>query len=167
MTPEAVDALMNDFQSNRALVMYLEQREIQLRKEAESIADTQADDLISISQNWSTDPHGTSISCQTENAAIALADSDPIRRSQAILKEANAIQKRIEGLYRDIRYVEAWLTALNPKERIVVENKVIHHLYWREVAVYVEKEFGLTYTAVGLKKIHRRAMEKIYNLAAQ
>ena len=167
MTQETVDKMLGEYMETMARIKHLETKEMALRKLAANEADVTAGDLISITQSWSTDPHGTPVTYQTENAAIALADMEPQRRSEAILAEAEKVRKVIESLYITCRYVEAWLSVLNPKEKIVVTCKAVQHLFWRETGVYMEREFGVTYSAVGLKRIYHHAMEKIYRLAEQ
>lgn len=167
MNTETVDRMLGEYLSNQALVKHLENTASILRKEAANAADVQAEDLIHLTQSWSTDPHGNNVSQPTENAAVKLADGDAERRSKAILAEVERIEKRIETIRDDMRYVEAWLSALNTKEKIVVDCKAIQKLFWRETAVYIEKTFGVAYSAVGLKRIYHRAMEKIYALAGE
>lgn len=165
MTVEDVDRMLSEYLTNSATILHLEVRAKELRAAATAAADTTAGDLINIAQSWSTDPHGTGVSQPTERAAIMLADGDPGKRSRAMLAEAEKTERRISELKRQCEYVEAWLRALNDKEKTVVHCKAIQHLFWRETGTYMERQFGVAYSVTGLKKIYHYAMDKVYKIA--
>lgn len=63
-----------------------------------------------------------------------------------------------------IRFVDGWLICLTDRERFVILHHVISSETWTEVLDLYEKQYG-QFGKEGLRKIKKRALNKIYEAA--
>ena len=93
---------------------------------------------------------------------------DELEKNGGITAEARTLKDDIEKIKAEQRslrlkigYVDSWLKMLNVKERWVLEQQLIEGRYWWEVSTGFKDEFGYYMSSGGLKKIKRRAFDKI------
>ena len=75
------------------------------------------------------------------------------------------MQGELMELKTDIRYVDAWLGALNDRERIVITEAVINDRSMRELSLHSHKMFAYPLSADAIRGIKRNALKKIYDIA--
>ena len=61
--------------------------------------------------------------------------------------------------------VDAWKTGLSARERWIIETEVIDGEVWSKVVILYEKAFGEHLSEPTLKRLKRKALDKIYKMA--
>lgn len=105
----------------------------------------------------------TDYSNPTQNIAIMMADGT----TPAIQMEEENLQlvrDEIAALYKTIRYADIFLSSIDEKEQFVITAHLINGCTWNETSVKFEREFLYPYTVDGLRKLQKRALEKIESI---
>ena len=159
---------------NEALSLYLERlsrsehlkNEIALLRETlENARSEMIDNEVSLSQEMTGMPHGTSISDPTGKLGLMFAcgfESWDVKQIRMELEEKENEMKELE---RWVAFVRAWLMGLTDKERLLIELKYIQKLSWDEIINSYQKEYGQRYGRSGMKVMVQKAIEKVYNVA--
>ena len=165
MQPEMVDQCLANYREYSARCYFLEHEIHEMKSLVERLRSTALEDAVTITQVITDMPHGTNISDPTGRLASNFADG----YIPDYIKEIEDEIKKRENEYRyklpTIVFVDAWLKALNKRERFVIENKTIGGMFWRDLITAYKNEFGEEYSRQGLKKIRDRAILMIYKVA--
>lgn len=105
----------------------------------------------------------TCYSNPTQNIAVMMADgtTPAIQREE---KSLQLVRDEIATLYKTIRYADIFLSSIDKKEQFVIRAHLINGCTWNETSVKFEREFLYPYTVDGLRKLQKRALEKIESI---
>ena len=106
-------------------------------------------------------PHGTKLSDPTAETASRLADGYESADIKDMRRELSRLQSELEKADSNIAAVEAWLIALTPSERFVIEHKLINGEYWAVVVRGYEEALNLPASKSALKRIKYAALDKL------
>lgn len=167
MNKEKVDLMFERYREYKARCLYLEQGIDETKKIIEILKKSNAEDLISFSAGDLTGvPSGKyNISDPTGRLGDFLAKGGKSEHLKQAEEELQKMEIEYNQKIPTVIFVNAWVTALDNKERFVIEEKVLGGLSWRQLVYSFRREFGDTYSQQGLKKIRTNAMEKIYKIA--
>ena len=166
MKPEQVDECLRNYKEYSARCEFLQHDIHEMKMLVERLRQNALTDAVSISSpSLSGMPHGNDISDPTGNVAIKFADGFVPQYIVDMEKEIQAKEAEYREKFPTIVFVEAWLKALNARERLIVEGKMINGLFWRELVNAYRNEFDEVYSKHGLKGILDRALDKIYKVA--
>ena len=159
---------------SEALSMHLErlarceflENEVKILREMLEVAEREmVDDAVSLSQELTGMPHGTSISDPTGKLGLKLACGFESWNVKQIREEI----ERLQGEYNTLRYwvafVRAWLKCLTDKERMLIELKYIQKLSWDEIINAYQRAYGQKYGKSGMKVLVQKSIEKVYKIA--
>ena len=159
---------------NEALSMYLERlarcefldTEIKILSEMLEKAESEmVDDEVSLSQELTGMPHGTSISDPTGKLGLRLACGFESWSVKQIKEELANMREEYNTLRYWVAFVQAWLKCLTEKERKLIEMKYIQKLSWDEIINNYQREYGQKYGKSGMKVLVQKSIEKVYKIA--
>lgn len=166
MTKDSIDRMFKNYSEYRGRCAHLEVKIAETEKIIERLKETLIDDNVRITARIDGMPplqKGTNDPTGNLGAKVAAGyESDHIRQAEYDLA---AFRQELEQKAVTVKFVDAWLQALDLKERFIIEQKVIGGLSWRQLVFAFKREFGDTYSQDGLKRISKQAREKIYNIA--
>lgn len=106
-------------------------------------------------------PRGTLTSDPTASLAIRMIEGSEPRQKQEMENELRKLRRERSMIDRNIAMMDGWLSCLKEKERMVILWRVVDGSTWPETIDKFEAEFGLTYSLNGVKKVSKRALERI------
>lgn len=166
MTPDRVDYMLAHYKEFKARCAYLEPAIKSFEKELCQMKASALEEAVSIGgMDMDGMPHGTDVHSKVEEWAIRFADGytpDHIVEATAKLSQ---MKEEYDQKIMTVVFVDAWLEVLSARESYIIRNKTIGNAFWRDLINGFSKEFGETYTRIGLKKIEQAALEKIYRVA--
>lgn len=173
MTHEQVDAMLRDFRLLIGRCGHIDAEIGRLRRaiaqERERfVRDAAAPPVSSLTGM----PRGTSIGRPTERIALMLADGEAFEASEeraAIRRfEAQIEALRMERAEKQLRvqYVNSWLNGLAERERWVIERHIIDREIWHDIIIQFNARYTDDVSKDRLKRLQRRALDKIYDMAA-
>jgi hypothetical protein len=166
VTKDSIDQMFKNYNEYRGRCAHLEVKITETEKIIERLKETLIDDNVRITTHIDGMPpaqKGTSDPTGKLGAKVAAGyESDHIRQAEYDLA---AFRQEFEQKAITVKFVNAWLQALDLKERFIIEQKVIGGLSWRQLVFAFNREFGESYSQDGLKRIGQKAREKIYNIA--
>ena len=140
--------------------------EIGILREMLNKAETEmVDDEVSLSQELTGMPHGTSISDPTGKLGLRLACGFESWTVKQIKEELTKLQEEYNTLKYWVSFVRAWMMCLTDKEKMLVEMKYIQKLSWDEIINKYQKEYGQRYGKSGMKILVQKSIEKVYKIA--
>ena len=112
-------------------------------------------------------PHGTTPGNPVESLVLRYASGYKPQYIQQMDDDLAVLQDELKEVTAVCKCVEAWLLALNDKEKILINAHVIDGLSWVETVPLLQREYPGTFTGSrnGLREMQRRALEKIYSVA--
>lgn len=166
MAPERVKELMSSYRANRARLDHLRIESADLLKQINAEArNALANDAIH-AQQYTGMPHTGAVNRAVEESALRYTDGYQSPLVKGWMQDHERLMDELYQLERDVGYVDAWLCALDAKERVVIENhKPVGLLSWPELAASSKRLFGEYKSQSGLRNIAREAMKKIYAIA--
>lgn len=166
MTELAVDEMLTQYTENKARCAHIDCEIAWREAMLEQLSATIIEDSVRISQNLDGMPHSGKISDPTAMVAVNVADGMETEDMRAMRKEITELKAERKRKSISVYFVDAWLMALNPKEKLIIETQVINHMYWRDVLSKYADAFNDVFTKEGLRLIKKNAMRKIYKIAA-
>jgi len=164
--PQSVDRMLLDYRRNKARCAHLEIRIRELEELRQGMVDNVVNDTVSITARLDgMPPAQPGTSDPTGRLSSKLADgykTDSIRQVEGDIAGLTA---ELQRLLPQVHFVDAWLLALDDKERFVVEQKQVAGVSWRELVFAFKREHGAEYSVHGLRKLRDRAVQKIYQIA--
>lgn len=166
MTKEDVERMLKNYNEFRGRCAYLEALIAETEKTIERMKEALVEDSIKITAQNDGMPHtqkGSSDPTGLLGAQIASGyESEHIKQAEIDLA---AYRQELEQKAVTIKFVDAWLLALELKERFIVEQKVLGGLSWRQMVFVFKRQFGDEYSQEGLKRLKQSAIEKICAIA--
>lgn len=164
--PESVDEMLSKYRLCKGKAAHLDIEIMILVKRISDLKrNADVDEAISCVK-YDGMPHGSGVSDTTGRVAVKFADGykpQYIMENEADL--LNLVHEK-EAAQACIMFVEAWLAALDDRERYIIEKKDCDGMTWQNIADGFGKQFGLTYSREGVKRIHLKAKRKIYLMAS-
>ncbi len=160
-----VDRLLANHRANEGRCKHLEAEikrlEAELEREKRDIA---AEAVASATAPRVLDgmPHERGISKPTERLGIALADGWIPTHMRDLMDDIDADRRELARRELERAFVSAWLDGLPDRERWIIQQQVIDHVYWRDVAARYALVWGVDYSIDTLKRIKARALGMIY-----
>ena len=165
MKPEMVDQCLANYREYSARCTFLEHEIHELRLLADRMRNNAIAESVHITSVMTGMPHGTEISDPTGRLAIEFADGYTPEHVVQVEKEIKRLDAEYHLKITTVIFVDAWLKALNRRERYIIENKTIGGMFWRELIAGYNKEFGELYSKETMKRIRNAALEHIYKVA--
>ena len=166
MNAELVDTMLRGYKGNKArsehLRLEIERVEQNLLIESNNAI---ANDAIH-AQQYSDMPHGSEVGRPVEDLVMKYAGGYVPPLVMGLQNELIAMRREYDLCIGCVRYVDAWMQALNEREREVVTLQLIEGLYWSDVLYQLSKKYGLVFSKGGVRNIRNRAMEKICQAAS-
>ena len=167
MTQTTVDAMLRDYKRCMARRDYLQQA-IQVLKQQRQFANDKAmeeEALHGVIMNGM--PHGSNPGNPVESLVLRYQSGYKPQYIQDMDADIYVMQDELKEVTMVCNCVQAWLKALNDKERILIKAHVIDGLSWVETVPLLQREYPGTFTGSrnGLRDLQRRALEKIYSVA--
>ena len=169
MQPEQVNEMLKNYKAYVGRCAHLEIEIKYAEQHFEKIRDIIIEASAYHVQDYSTMdmPKGTGIGNPTEQLALKIASGS--NGMSEIMQEDRERIKALKKEYAEkmmvVRFVEAWLSGLTDKERWLLTEQVIEGKYWHEILRRYEMDFIDSITKDSLKRIKRKAMQKIYDMA--
>lgn len=110
-------------------------------------------------------PHGTMPGNPVESLVLRYASGYKPQYIQYMDADLQQMRDELAEVTTVCKCVEAWMQALNDKERKVVQAHIIHGLSWAEVLPLFRADYSYTSSRDGLRYIQRTALDKIYDAA--
>ena len=117
-------------------------------------------------------PRGGGTGSPTERAALTLAEGRAFWESEAggralrMQAQIDALRAEREERQLRARFVESWLSGLPERERWVIERHIIEGEIWHDIAPQFNARFMDDVSHDRLKRIQKKALEKIYAMAS-
>ena len=110
-------------------------------------------------------PRGTTMSNPTERIGGMLADGYRSPEYRAIEGQIAEMEAELNQRSDVVMHVQAWLSGLPQREKLIIECQVIDGVYWRDVAKRYRQTFEEDVSKDTLKRLRDRAMDMIYKMA--
>ncbi len=165
MTQEKVDEFLGAYLAKSARCAYLRAQKDLLEVELERNERTMVADQVSLSQAISGMPHGSGVGDPVGNLALKIASGKESVFVTQIRQELETIQKEMTVLEYWVKTVDAWLMALNEKEKRIVKLKRIDSLSWAEVVIEINKGAEFHRSKHSCQRLLDYAMDKVYKAA--
>lgn len=166
MTREKIDEMLKNYRFEVGRCGHLETEISQLQSAIQHSMAILAEEISAVKpQQLSDMPHGTAIGNPTENMAVMLASGwvpDYVKEMQNNLAELKA---EYNSRYLSVLFVSSWLKGLSERERWIVERQIIDGEYWKDIIVKYKAAFAEDTSKDSLKRLKRRALDKIYLIA--
>jgi len=165
MKVEIVNQALSEYLERLARCEFLESEIKILQEMLEREEMKMVDDEVSLSQQLTGMPHGTSVGDPTGKLGLKLACGFESWSVKQIKEELANRKGEYDTLSYWVAFVKAWLKCLTDKERALIEMKYIQKLSWDEIIIKYQKEYGQRYGRSGMKIQVQKAMEKVYKIA--
>lgn len=169
MTTNTVNDLLDLYHQNLQRLHTLREQAEELRASIETESSHALEDAAIRAQQYSGMPHSGAINRSVEDTALRFADGYKPPNVQRWMDEHAHVMRQISGLSRDVAHVDRWLAAdnlaLTTQERLIVRAHRVDHMAWRELSAVSTRLLGYHMSESGLRKLERRAMDKIYAIA--
>lgn len=167
MQRDRIDTLLTEYRVNVARAEFLTIRVESLTALLSELRANAVYYATSTTPVYSSDPKGAGgvpVS-KVERLAMMLAEGRLPGELGDVEKELREAREELSYRRKDIALVDAWLNALQGRERYVLSAHVIDGQVWREVSKGFNERFGETYSRNGLRGILTKAQNKIYSIA--
>lgn len=165
MTPEAVDKMLEHYRENKARCELLKKMIAELRDTAASARATMRADAANGVQVLTGMPHGSGVSNPTERCGMLFASGYVPEGIQEIEDEIARYENELRYKSIPVSFLESLLDGLTKKEYLIVYGKYIDGLTWRELADSHQKQFGVYISLDAMKRINKKAKQKLYQIA--
>lgn len=165
MLPKDVDSLLGNYRANKARRehLYIEAMDMAMQINAEARKAITGDAIHA--QQYKDTPGGGRVSNPVEDLALRYMDGYVPETLKGWLSESENMQRELRRLEANVAYVDAWLGALNDRERMVITDHMLDGKSLRELEITSVRRFGYHMTADGIRGIKRKALQKIYDIA--
>lgn len=165
MKVEIVNEALSAYLERLARCEFLDGELKLLREMLEKAESEMVNDEVSLSQELTGMPHGSSVGDPTGKLGLKLACGFESWSVKQIKEEIAKLTEEYNTLKYWVSFVCAWLKCLTDKERLLIEMKYIQKLSWDEIINRYQKEYGQRYGKSGMKILVQKAMEKVYKIA--
>lgn len=166
MTREEVTKTLADYRNQKSRRDHLRVKIEELERAISSAFRAYFDALGDVSSSWPDGGvHGSTKKSGIEGAVIRRAEAKEPPEIAEMRAEAEALREELKDCETACRYVEAWLEALNERERWTIERQLIDGETWRRIMDMHEARYGFPLTKDALRRIKCAALDKIMKAA--
>ncbi len=165
MQPYEIDNMLVGYRQNKARLEHITLELARMNDELDSEEERAIINDAMHAQQYSDMPHGTDPGKPVETLVMRYMDGYLPAQVRDWMRERGDLEREQKTLAAVVRYVDTWLNALSLRERRVIEDKLIDGRTWREMEADAQTIYGIPLTVGGLRKLKRRAMQKIYAVA--
>ena len=165
MKAEQINEALSSYLERVARCEYLENEIKLLHEILEHEEKIMVNDSVSLSQELTGMPHGTSISDPTGKLGLKLACGFESWSVKQIKEEIKKLTDEYNNQKYWVAFVVAWLKCLTEKEKMLIELKYIQKLSWDEIISRYQRAYGQKYGKSGIKVLVQKSIEKIYGIA--
>ncbi len=165
MDTDSVDKMLASYTKCKARVIHIRNQLAIMQHQLEYAQSRAMQEEALHGQSYDTMPHGNLPGNPVESLVLRYISGYQPKYIREMQQDVDRARDELYEAEMVIRFVDGWLLCLNERERYVIERQVIAGASWREVLDGYEQQFG-QFGKEGLKKIKKRALEKIYEAAA-
>lgn len=164
MRCEQVDLMLTKYNQCRSRIAHIKNQLAILERQLEDEkAHAMENDAIH-AQSYDPSPHGNLPGNPTESLVLRYLSGYEPKYIKDLQEDAEKAKDELFEAQMVVSFVDGWLICLTERERFVIEHHVIATEPWTEVLDRYEEKFG-PFGKEGLRKIKKRAMNKIYEAA--
>lgn len=115
-------------------------------------------------QSYDVMPHGNLPGNPVESLVLRYLSGYQPQYIREIQQDMDKAKDELYEVETVVSFVNSWMLCLNERERFVVEKQVIEGYTWSDLLGEYEARYG-QFGKEGLRKMKRRAMNKIYDTA--
>lgn len=162
MSPQRLTEILKQYRPSRARCAYLRSQLEMLDRFLAQCQGQMITDQVTMSQAITGMPHGTTVGDPVSRLAIDIASGEVTPFVKQIQEEIREVKAELDRILPDVRTVEIILEALNEREKILFEMKMIDEFSWPEILSRMNREYNNSYSKRSLQRLLERAMEKAH-----
>ena len=143
MTEKDIRDMLGRYKSNAGRIKHLEVEAKELRAKIEQ---TKADEVDAAAgphpANIDGMPRGNRKSDPTGKLGAKLADGKVSKDVAAMQEKLKAVETELGAAVREKQYMDAWVTSLMDRERLVLVSRLVEGRTWGKVADEYAKRYG-------------------------
>jgi len=160
MSPQQMTEILSKYRSNKARYAYLQSQLEMLNRFLKKCQGEMIEDQVSMSQAITGMPHGTTVGDPVSRLALDIASGKVSPFVKQIQEEIAHVQEELQKVFPNVRAVEIILEALNDRERILFEMKMIDEYSWTEILDKMNQQYNNSYSKRSLQRLLDRAVDK-------
>ena len=160
MSPQNLLEKLKNYRTSWARRAYLQSQLQELEQLLKICQSEMINDQVSMSRAITGMPHGSGTGDPTGRLAMDIASGKVTDFVKQIQDEITHVQEELLKVAPDVHTVELILNALNDRERIVLEMKMIDDRPWAEILTRMNRQYNNSYSKRSLQRLLDRAMEK-------
>lgn len=164
MTPQQVDKMLSDYNRCRSRATHIRNQLAIMERQLQQERDHAMEGEAIHAQAYDPTPHGNMPGNPVESLVLRYMSGYEPRYIKDLQQDVDKVRDELYEAEMVIRFVDGWLICLTERERFVILHHVISSETWTEVLDLYEKQFG-QFGKEGLRKIKKRALNKIYEAA--
>lgn len=164
MTPEQVDKMLACYNQCRSRANHIKNQLAIMERQLESEKAHAMEQDALHAQSYDAAPHGNGPGNPTESLVLRYLSGYVPRYIKDLQEDVDKVKDELFENEMVINFVDGWLICLNDREKFVIMHHVISSETWVEVLNQYEERFG-QFGKEGLRKIKKRALNKIYEAA--
>ncbi|MBR3741018.1 MAG: hypothetical protein IKN04_11290 [Clostridia bacterium] len=164
MTSDQVDKMLEDYNRCRSRATHIKnqlaimERQLQMEK-----SKAMEEDALH-AQSYDASPHGNGPGNPTESLVLRYLSGYVPKYIKDLQEDVDKVRDELYEAEMVIKFVDGWMIGLTDREKFVILHHVISSETWVEVLDQYEDKFG-QFGKEGLRKIKKRALNKIYEAA--
>ena len=164
MSPDKLDEMLKNYRPLKARSAYLQDQLEELERKLILNRMMMIDEQVSLSQEITGMPHGTSTGDPTARLALDVASGKVSIFVRQIQDEIAATKRELGTIEPTLRIVGIVLQALSERECEVLEMRAMDEMEWPEIQEQMNREYNNVYCQRTLQRLFERAMEKAYEV---
>lgn len=161
MSIQTILQLLTDYKANKARYAYLEIAIIEFQEQIDSEERNILRNEVMSSPEQDGMPKGNAVTSQVENLVVRVVDGWTPEYLKEMQKDMRDLMREKEELRRKVGYVDAWMLALNEKQRWIIQTHIIDGMSWTEAAADWRKRYEGVVSKATLKRLKNSAMDVI------
>ena len=164
MSPQRLTEILKKYRPSRARCAYLQTQLEMLERFLEKCQGEMITDQVTMSQAITGMPHGTTVGDPVSRLAIDIASGEVTPFVKQIQEEIRGVKAELDKIASEVHTVEIIMEALNDREQILLEMKMIDEYSWTEILSRMNREYNNSYSKRSLQRLLERAMEKAQDI---
>ena len=160
MRPDQIEEMLGRYRIQKARYAYLRSQIDMLERFLMACEGSMINDCISMSQAITGMPHGTSVGDPTGRLAMDIASGRVSEFVKQIREELEEITAEATRLEEELRVADIVISAMNDREREIVEMKIMADMSWDDVLREMNSRHNNSYSKRSLQRLYSRAIEK-------
>ena len=160
MSPQNLMEILKNYRPLRARCAYLQSQLEMLERFLRICEGEMIEDQVTMSQAITGMPHGSGVGDPTARLAMDIASGKVTEFVKQIWQEIEQTREELDRTSPDVRTVEIVLEALNERERILLEMKMIDEYSWAEILGTMKRKYSNSYSKRSLQRLLDRAIDK-------